>query len=443
MVRRTLASLSAAKLFACQERFLLRDYIQKSLYDPIHGYFSTSKSPLLGHRKKLKLHEIPSRAAYQQTVADTYGSAIHGWMTPVELFSPYLSHAVANRIQDVAPRDQKVNIIEIGAGRGTLAADVLEYWSTCAPDFLQNISYNIVEISPALAQLQSKVLQPWVETGRAEIHNADAIHWLTSLQNNIDPSERLRTSTCHIIGMEVLDNLPHDLVRVTGNGLQQATMVLGNDSDFDSTRAALEWSSEIEEVTRAAIDAFDCLNPFQDANIDSARSLHTSFLSRFRRHFEELLSGGTREIWVPTASFQLIQAICSSIPNAQMTLSDFNSFPGALPGENGPIVQSVERGSAIVYDGVENAPFGKVDVMFPTNFPALERCYQMLSQETVGREGSLYRSTSQQQFFEDYSSENAIKDSTCRDGYNPILQDFENASFFLVDAPGQERCFPA
>lgn len=437
MARRTLGSLSAAKSSASQERLLLRDYIQRSLYDPIHGYFSNSKSPVLGHSNKFKLQEIRSRAAYQQTVAATYASTGHGWMTPVELFSPYFSRAVANRIQSVAPRDQKINIIEIGAGRGTLAADVLEYWSAHAPEFLEGVSYNVIEISPALARLQSKVLRPWVETGHAEVHNADAIQWLSSLRKNIDLSERFRTETCHIIGMEVLDNLPHDLVRVTNKGLQQASMVLvENDSDLNSTPAALEWTSEVDEVTAAAIHAFDCLNPFQDASTSSFHSQNVSYLSRFRSHFEELLSGGKREIWVPTASFQLMQAICSSIPNAQMTISDFDSFPGALPGENAPVVQSVQRGSAIVYDTVEKAPFGKVDVMFPTNFSALQRCHETLSQEGVERDLHLYRITSQQQFFEENSSENAIKDSTCLDGYNPILQDFENASVFLVDAQG-------
>lgn len=434
--RRAFATASEASQFASREPLLMRDYIQRSLYDPIHGYFSNSESPVLAHGTEIKLRELQSRAAYQGAVAATYASTPHGWMTPVELFSPFFSRAVANRIQGVSKRVQNVNIIEIGGGRGTLASDMLEHWSQHAPDFLENVSYNLLEISPSLAKLQSKVLHKWIGSGRAKVHNADAVSWFHSLPRNGELSNTFLSAPCHIIAMEVLDNLPHDLVRINSdNAIEQAITVHEQSSGPRSCGRGIKWISELDETTNAAMAAFDCLNPNKEM-LPSRRHEHRrssfSLINMARASFEGILSGGRREIWVPTTSFLLMQAIASSLPHAQMTVSDFNSIPGALPGENGPVVQSVERGSAIVYDSVADAPFGRVDIMFPTNFHSLQGCHEQLFDDRYGHR-PLYHIMSQQNFFEEYSSHRDIEDCTCLDGYNPVLQDFDNASFFLID----------
>lgn len=410
------------------KRLLLRDYIRRSLYDPIHGYFSNSRHPVLQHDNKLLLRDIPTRSAYQRTIAATYARAKHGWMTPVELFSPFLSRAIANRVQMVAPKYQDIHIIEIGAGRGTLALDVLEYWSELSADFVQKVSYHIVEISPTLAQLQSTVLKGWIEKGIVTVYNADALVWLKDLHDDPEFRDKLLSSYCHIMGTEVLDNLPHDLVRERGSSQEMAVIVPGGNSGVKTRNAKLEWTTDMDPDTQAAMQAFG----YQD-NVEGSvqQFASNSWLHSIREQFELLLGGGTREIWVPTAAYQLMLALTTELPHAHITLSDFDSFPGALPGENGPVVQSVDRGSAIVYDCIQGAPFGKVDIMFPTNFSALKRSHESLCREDNNR--YVRQITSQQQFFEDHSSQQDMKDTTCADGYNPILQDFQNASFLLVD----------
>lgn len=409
------------------KRFLVRDYIKKSLYDPIHGYFSNTRHPVLQHEIRPRLRDIPSRKEYQKTVAATYASSEHGWMTPVELFSPFLSRAIANRIQKTARSNDKLHIIEIGAGRGTLALDILEHWSKFESDLLRNVCYHIVEISPALAHLQCNVLRRWIDREIVTVHNSDVMVWLKTLGSNPAVREELLNCSCHIVGAEVLDNLPHDLVREGPSGLEQAVIVTEGKAAMMSRKCALEWTTDIDKDTLAAMHG---LHVGQNRGRMSESS-STSLLNSLRGQFEQLLGGGIREIWVPTTSYQLLHSLTSELPHCDITISDFDSFAGALPGENGPVVQSIDRGSAVVFDGVESAPFGKVDIMFPTDFFALQRAHEGLSE----REGRRYsrRIISQQQFYEEYYFEEDMNDSTCADGYNPILEDFENVSYLLVD----------
>lgn len=404
-------------------RIPVRQYIQQTLYHPTEGYFSNARSPVLGYSKRPRLRSIRSRAEYQKYVAAAYAGAEHGWMTPVELFSPHLSKAIGKRIHSIAPKDEAFHIVEVGAGRGTLCCDLLDHWSVAKPELLDKVRYNIVEISSSLAQLQSAKLKAWIERGVVAVHNANATEWFDSAVG-----ESLSGKHCHIIAAEVLDNLPHDLIRETETGLEQAVMVAADCGRGQSEE--LQWSSEIDGLTLAAMQAFG----FDQDSGGVTASPPGSFVDILRAQFEQLLGGGKREVWVPTGSHALLDAIAKSVPHAHMTVSDFHSLPGSLPGENGPVVQSVDGGATVVYSSVQTAPFGKVDIMFPTNFAALARCHSFLTQER----GHLHvrRVMSQQQFFDEHASEEIKEESTCQDGYNPILQDFRNASFFLADRVG-------
>lgn len=418
----------------CSERGLLfRDYIERCLYDPVQGYFSRSTPPVLKHVKRPRFHEINSRAEYQSTVANTYSTGRHGWMTPIELFSPFLSKAIANRLSSFVAQNEPINIIEIGAGRGTLAADILAHWSRTAPDVLRNVQYNIVEISSALADMQSKNLQQLVDSGHVKVFTSDARTWFNSLSEDPQRHQKFKDSYCHIIGTEVLDNVPHDLVRVFNGELQQAVVVGSgqlNGIQGGNESNSVEWTSSIDHMTAQTLQAFKILDNTARGHALAGAS---SWLGGLRNSFEELLGGGKREVWVPSGSYQLLDAIVGTMPHASLTISDFDFLPGALPGENGPVVQRVERGTAVVYDSVEAAPFGEVDIMFPTNFNALQECHHMLCRRQGNQVSHVYRITSQQQFFLENAAEADIVNTTCKDGYNPVLQDFGNASFLLVD----------
>ncbi|MFM7571920.1 MAG: class I SAM-dependent methyltransferase [Snowella sp.] len=56
-------------------------------------------------------------------------------------------------------------VIEMGAGLGDLAIDILNYWQSNYPDLLQNVEYSIIEESPSLIVTQQEKLQSWREKG--------------------------------------------------------------------------------------------------------------------------------------------------------------------------------------------------------------------------------------------------------------------------------------
>jgi SAM-dependent MidA family methyltransferase len=58
-------------------------------------------------------------------------------------------------------------VIEMGAGLGYLAIDILNYWQSNYPDLLQNLEYSIIEESPSLIATQQEKLQSWREKGIA------------------------------------------------------------------------------------------------------------------------------------------------------------------------------------------------------------------------------------------------------------------------------------
>lgn len=56
-------------------------------------------------------------------------------------------------------------LVEMGAGQGLLAADVLNYLSQHAPNLFSNLKYIIVESSAGLASQQQELLQNWLNKG--------------------------------------------------------------------------------------------------------------------------------------------------------------------------------------------------------------------------------------------------------------------------------------
>src|SRR5690606_8928172 len=81
------------------------------------------------------------------------------WHTPTELFQPYYGEAiarylVANYKLSVYPYHDLV-IYEMGAGNGTLMANILDYIRSADPDVYERTRYKIIEISPALAARQA------------------------------------------------------------------------------------------------------------------------------------------------------------------------------------------------------------------------------------------------------------------------------------------------
>jgi SAM-dependent MidA family methyltransferase len=65
----------------------------------------------------------------------------------------------------ILDRPQPFQVVEMGAGLGDLAIDILNYWQSNYPDLLQNVKYSIIEESSSLIATQQEKLQSWQEKG--------------------------------------------------------------------------------------------------------------------------------------------------------------------------------------------------------------------------------------------------------------------------------------
>lgn len=267
------------------------------------------------------------------------------------------------------------------------------------------MTYNLLEISSALAKLQTSRLQPFIDSGHAKIINVD-INRFFSTKPPVDDGG----VGWHVLGMEVLDNLPHDLVRIRDGCLQQAR-ILVDEEDWKS-RGELVWEDEVDDETMAAIKGF---------RLEDAEGMH-GWLER--------MTMGEREIWVPTKAWQLMKGIARVMPQGGVTMADFAVLGGGVAGRNGPVVQRVGSGMAKVYERVEDAPMGQVDIMFPTVFEGLRQVWE----DQGGVQGG--RIVGLGDMFEMYAGVVEDELSRCKDGYSPVRSEFRNVDVLMINGGG-------
>jgi SAM-dependent MidA family methyltransferase len=131
---------------------------------------------------------------YYSAGTHKFGSA-GDFVTAPEI-SPLFGRTLARQVCDIMAHSMP-HVIELGAGSGLLAVDLLREMERleCLPD-----RYDILEVSPDLRARQQKLLRQKVP------HLMEHVHWLDTLPETI---------TGVLIGNEVLDALPVHLVHWT------------------------------------------------------------------------------------------------------------------------------------------------------------------------------------------------------------------------------------
>lgn len=123
------------------------------------------------------------------------------------VLSPLFAQCLATQSDELLPQTAG-NIYEFGAGTGALAAGLLRNIRT---DLLEN--YYIIELSPELAERQRQYIRQHAPEAAEKV-----IH-LTELPNEFDGI---------IIGNEVLDAMPVEIIQNAADGLMQMGVVWQN-----------------------------------------------------------------------------------------------------------------------------------------------------------------------------------------------------------------------
>ncbi|MDA0902459.1 MAG: SAM-dependent methyltransferase [Proteobacteria bacterium] len=109
----------------------IAEFMNEALFHPQHGYYNTH-NPL---GKKGDFITSPE-------ISQAFG----------ELIGAYLIHIWQNSYHS-----QEINLVEMGAGQGTLMRDLLNFASKI-PNFENRVKVNIIEISPKLTTVQQRKL---------------------------------------------------------------------------------------------------------------------------------------------------------------------------------------------------------------------------------------------------------------------------------------------
>ena len=158
---------------------------------------------------------------FQKKLSKLYDKRSNGlpkfqWLTPTELFRPTYSNIIGDFIVTNfrAVGKKKLHIIEVGAGRGTNALIMLNRIEKLYPDVYEAMcNYTLVDASPTLHELQrTRINCESKHDLKVRFIKADIGEDFVDYSAVFGFDEILSEIHTVVIGLEVLDNLPHDKI---------------------------------------------------------------------------------------------------------------------------------------------------------------------------------------------------------------------------------------
>jgi len=189
-----------------------RRFMEMALYEPALGYY------VAGMRKIGKAGDF---------------------VTAPEISSLF-SECLANQCQEVLSQLDNGDILELGAGSGIMAADILKRLE--ALNSLPK-QYYILDISPELKQRQKSTLQKHVP------HLLDRIIWLEQLPPN--------GFIGVILGNEVLDAMPVDVFTLQDNEVKERRVIWQDNNEYFAFKNYSAGTSLKQQVQQLNIDSQD------------------------------------------------------------------------------------------------------------------------------------------------------------------------------------------
>ena len=213
-----------------QFRITFADYQNIVLYDLDYGYYSSGKV------------NIGARGDF--FTASSLGSDL-GELLAIQLIEMWQNLACPDRF----------TVMEMGAGNGNLAKDILNYFVACQKDILASLEYIILEKSPKLIEQQQKALADFTEINIAWKDWKDIADG--SLVGCCFSNELIDAFPVHLVE---IDNgkLREIYVTLEGDRLEETLGELSTskiDEYFDSVGIALNYPQGYRtEVNLAALD---------------------------------------------------------------------------------------------------------------------------------------------------------------------------------------------
>lgn len=312
-----------------------------SLYNPSYGYFS-KQAVIFSPGEPFNFAAMRDELEFQSVLGNRYTEFedllddVEGenptrqlWHTPTELFRPFYGEAIARylvsnyRLTTYPYHD--LMIYEMGAGRGTLMLNILDYIRSADPQVYARTKYNIIEISPALADLQKNHLLSTAESrghvDKVQIINRSIFEW-----------EQYEPSPCFFLAMEVFDNFAHDGIRydVRTEEPMQGHVLIDGDGDF--------YEFYVHELDPVAARFFRVRHAATGGIYP--RPYPTNPYLRYLSTKMPLAANLSDAEYIPTRLMQFFDVLEKYFPAHRLVTSDFDSLPQAVKGLNAPVVQT-------------------------------------------------------------------------------------------------------
>ena len=460
---------------------LTRDFISASLYSAASGYFNTSNRIYTSPSpSSLPFPTLASRDAYYRQLTSLYSEFDDCWLTPVELFKPHYAHTVARWIlqqqhqqPDTEHTTDTLRIVEVGGGNGTCAAGVLDYLREKQPQLYERTHYTIVDLSTTnrqrqLTSLASHLPTPSSHTAqpRIDVLTISMLDWNELVEQRV-----------YVIGLEVLDNMPHDKLVQHNNQLYQ-THVHSLTSPTAATSAVQlpspppsdpnqRYRESYQPVTDPFIREYVEYQSHFAANTPSptrhAYGTLGNQLAMWVQGAGERLTAMVRRrgedvVWLPTTALHFFHVLHHFMPRHRLLLADFASLPDTIGGLNSPIVSGREstrgsegqakRGRTKDY-GTYLIELGLADIFFPTDFELLHFVYSRVRAMRAQRDRRTLvphspRVLSNYEFMQEYAVDAAEREwiaegkqgrwrspTQTRSKFDPQLHDYVNVKFFV------------
>ncbi|HET9410073.1 MAG TPA: SAM-dependent methyltransferase [Candidatus Sulfotelmatobacter sp.] len=168
-------------------------YMELCLYDPEHGYYSR-------HAEQF------GKAGDFYTSSDVHA-----------VFGRLLARQFEEMWRVLGSR-ARIELIELGPGRGLFAQDVLDWAAKKFPDFFCALTYVLVESSPALRERIAINLRTHIESGKAQLLDSRVAQRFSAANEPPVNKKALATEVPRIIfANEFFDALPVEIVSSQGS----------------------------------------------------------------------------------------------------------------------------------------------------------------------------------------------------------------------------------
>lgn len=372
-----------------REPQLVRDWIKDALYARSDAYFENESN--IKDIQPVQFDELRDQEEFDVQMQVNYDSGAGNWHTPSELFKPYYGEAIMKYINS---KNTKGDIYELGPGSGALCKSILPH--------LKNSHYHLIEVSKTLHILQKS---KFVTCNNVNCHLGYEDIW------QVD-------GECTLIACEVLDNLPHDLIRIEPDGSLSQGMIVTNEA------------ATLRDVPGRFYFEFRPLSDPLIIEYLSAMRI-TLHLSRWERLIQGMHNIFPEYIYprncvfIPTAAYNLFSLLGKLFPKANFMLFDFDQLPDqiSLGGLSAPVVQTVYKGETISTSKLLVKP-GLFDIFFPTNFDLLKAMIERFWPNHI------VRVSKQTRFLKEYAD---IGRTSLKNGFNPLLHTFGNVLVLLAE----------